>query len=196
MLKTGIRFQSAMAIMAAYGVAISLGLGGAHAQQAQQPAVKESVKATHGDWQVRCQNIKVPKQQQGGKGNKNELQEIEQCGMVQIIADSKNKNIRINVAVLKGKREGKVQSEMRVVAPLGVFLPTGIAFEIDGKPIGRTGFVQCQRNGCLAIVQVDEALLGKLKKGAKGNFIIYRGPGLGIGMGLSLKGFSKAYDIL
>lgn len=196
MLKTNIRFRQVMAIMAAYGFAISPGPGGAQAQQAaQQPAVKEIVKATHGDWQVRCQNIKVPNQQ-GGKAKKDELEEIEQCGMVQVIADANDKNIRINVAVLKGRREGKVQNEMRVVAPLGVFLPTGIAFEIDGKPIGRTGFVQCQRNGCLAIVEVDDTLLGKLKKGAKGNFIIYRGPGIGIGMGLSLKGFSKAYDIL
>ncbi len=188
-----------MSIVAASIVAVVSGASDARAQQANAPAAKETIKATHGDWQIRCQVIPVPKQQAGKgdkKGAKPQFENVEQCGMVQVITDSKNKNVKINVAVLKAKRDGKVLSEMRVVAPLGVFLPTGIAFEVDGNPIGRTGFIQCQRNGCLAIVQVNEELLGKLKKGTKGNFIIYRGPGLGIGMGLSLAGFSKAYEVM
>ncbi len=47
---------------------------------------------------------------------------------------------------------------MRVVAPLGVLLPSGLGLKIDNADIGRAGFVRCLPNGCIAEVIMDDAL--------------------------------------
>ena len=50
---------------------------------------------------------------------------------------------------------------MRVVAPLGVLLPSGLGLKIDHADIGRAGFVRCLPNGCIAEVVMDDALIAE-----------------------------------
>ena len=85
---------------------------------------------------------------------------------------------------------------MRVLAPLGVLLPSGLGLKIDKTDVGRAGFVRCLPNGCVAEVQMDENLMKQLRTGQAATFIIFQTPEEGIGIPMSLKGFGEGYDKL
>ena len=85
---------------------------------------------------------------------------------------------------------------MRVVAPLGVMLPSGLGLKIDDKDVGRAGFVKCLPNGCIAEVVMDDNLIAQLRNGHTSTFIIFQSPEEGIGFPMSLKGFGDGYDKL
>ena len=85
---------------------------------------------------------------------------------------------------------------MRVIAPIGVFLPTGVALEIDGNAVGRVPFTRCMPQVCMAFAEASPETLAKLKKGKSANFIIYEAPGMGLPMNLSLEGFSASLAAL
>jgi len=85
---------------------------------------------------------------------------------------------------------------MRVVAPLGVLLPSGLGLKIDQADIGRAGVVRCLPNGCIAEVVMDDELLKKLRTGKTATFIIFQTPEEGIGFPMSLAGFGEGYDKL
>ena len=82
---------------------------------------------------------------------------------------------------------------MRVIAPIGVFLPTGVALEIDGNAVGRVPFTRCMPQVCMAFAEASPDTLEKMQEGqGSANFIIYEAPGIGLPMKLSLEGFSSA----
>ena len=81
---------------------------------------------------------------------------------------------------------------MRVIAPPGVLLPSGLGLKVDNAEIGRAGFVRCVPNGCVAEVVMDDNLIGKLRTGQSATFIIFQTPEEGIGFPISLKGSARA----
>ena len=85
---------------------------------------------------------------------------------------------------------------MRVVAPLGVMLPSGLGLKIDNNDVGRAGFVKCLPNGCIAEVVMDDNLINQMRNGHTSTFIIFQSPEEGIGFPMSLKGFGEGYDKL
>ena len=119
--------------------------------------------------------------------------------MVQNTKHPERKNVNLSLVLLKGpppKDGGKQNTMMRVIAPIGVFLPTGVALEIDGEAVGRVPFTRCLPQVCIAFAEASAPTLDKMKKGAKANFIIYEAPGIGMSMELSLKGFTAALNNL
>lgn len=152
----------------------------ANKQAQQQQAPTAEIVATHGDWKVQCETAK-----DGGDGKR-------ACGMVQATKSDKNPKAFMNVIVVRGKRGEEAFTEMRMLVPLGVFLPMGVALEIDGQAIGRVGYVRCMGQICMATGDIKEDTLTKMRKGAAANFIIYEAPGIGIPMTVSLTGFSAA----
>lgn len=141
--------------------------------------------STHGDWKVQCE--KAP------EGATAPGQPTEQCGMVQTTHNEKEPQAALTIIIVKQKEKDKVLPAMRVMAPLGVFLPTGIALEIDGAAVGRVPFARCTRQVCYATATATPEMFEKLRKGSAANFIIYQGPGLGMPMKISLNGFSAAF---
>ncbi|HEU4518358.1 MAG TPA: invasion associated locus B family protein, partial [Microvirga sp.] len=85
---------------------------------------------------------------------------------------------------------------LRVVAPLGVLLPSGLGLKIDQTDIGRAGFVRCLASGCVAEVVMEENLIGQLKGGQTATFYIFQTPEQGIGIPVSLNGFATGFDSL
>ena len=153
-------------------IGTSLAAGSAFAQGA--------VRSTHGDWQMRCE---VPP---GAK--------TEQCALVQNVAAEDRPNLTLLVIVLK--TADQKSRLLRVVAPLGVLLPSGLGLKLDDKDVGRAGFVRCLPNGCVAEVVMDDNLLNQLKTAKTATFIIFETPEEGIGFPLSLKGLADGYDKL
>jgi invasion protein IalB len=157
------------------------------APQAGQPgqAPKVDVVATHGQWKVQCETGNAT----GADGTPSEQRS---CGMVQSTQSEKNPKATLTLVLVKTKAAEKTQINMRVIAPIGVFLPTGVALEIDGNAVGRVPFTRCMPQVCMAFAEASPDTLGKLKKGNEANFIIYEAPGIGLPMKLSLEGFSAA----
>ena len=146
--------------------------GSAHAQG--------TVKSVHGDWQIRCD---TPPGAQG-----------EQCVLIQSVTAEDRPNIGLTVIILK--TADKKSRIMRVIAPPGVLLPSGLGLKVDNAELGRAGFVRCVPNGCVAEVVMDDNLISKLRTGQSATFIIFQTPEEGIGIPVSLKGFGDGFDKL
>ena len=139
-----------------------------------------AVKSVHRDWQIRCDTPP------GAKS--------EQCALIQSVTAEDRANVGLTVIVLK--TADQKSRLMRVVAPLGVLLPSGLGLKIDQADIGRAGFVRCLPNGCIAEVVMDDELIKKLSTGKSATFIIFQTPEEGIGFPMSLAGFGEGYDKL
>ena len=83
-----------------------------------------------------------------------------------------------------------------MLAPLGVLLPNGLGLNIDGADIGRVAFVRCLPNGCVAEVVLDDELIKKLSTGKTAIFVVFKTPEEGIGIPVSLNGFSDGFGQL
>lgn len=138
------------------------------------------VRSSHGDWQIRCD---TPPGAQS-----------EQCALIQNVTAEDRENVGLTVIILHtADDEGRI---LRVLAPLGVLLPSGLGLTIDDEDVGRAGFVRCLPNGCVAEVVLDDELLGKLESGTTATFIIFQTPEEGIGIPISLSGFQDGYQAL
>lgn len=154
--------------------------------QGQAPAPKVEIISENGKWKVQCETLPAAEGQPAGR----------QCGMVQTAQNEKNPKATLTLVMVKNEANGKSIINMRVIAPIGVFLPTGVALEIDGNAVGRVPFTRCMPQVCMAFAEASPETLTKLKKGKAANFIIYEAPGMGLPMKLSLEGFSAALAAL
>lgn len=145
------------------------------------PARSQGVpKAKHGDWQVRCETPPGA--------------EKEMCALIQSIVADDRPNIGLVVIVLR-TADGKNRL-LRVIAPLGVLLPSGLGLKVDNVDIGHAGFVRCQPSGCIAEVVMEDKLVDQFKTGKTAVFIISQTPEEGVGIPLQLAGFKEAFDEL
>lgn len=169
---------TARRLLSAFAIAVITNVG---AGTFTSPAIAQgTVKATFGDWQIRCDTP---------PGAQNE-----QCALIQSVVAEDRSNAGLTVIILK--TADQKSRLMRVVAPLGVLLPSGLGLKIDDADIGKAGFVRCLPNGCVAEVVMDDNLLGKLKSASTATFIIFETPEQGIGFPLTLKGMAEGFDKL
>ena len=139
-----------------------------------------TVKSQHGDWQIVC---KPPP-----AGSKEEV-----CALVQSVSAEDRQNVGLTIYFQKAQNGGRL---LRVFAPLGILLPTGIGLKIDNADVGQAPFLRCQVFACFAQVVADDALIGKFKNGKTAMFVIFQSEEAGIGIPVSLNGFAQAIDAL
>ena len=146
----------------------------------QGAAAQGTVRSVHNDWQIRCD------QPPGAKD--------EQCALIQSVTAEDRPNVGLTVIVLR-TADNKTRL-MRVIAPPGVLLPSGLGLKVDDADVGRAGFVRCVPNGCVAEVVMDDKLIERLRNGKTATFIIFQTPEEGIGLPVSLRGFAEGFDKL
>lgn len=139
----------------------------------------ESIRGQHGDWQIVC------KKPAGAK--------TEVCAAVQSVTAEDRPNVGLTVYL---QRYGDGKRVLRVFAPLGVLLPTGLGLKIDNKDVGNAPFLRCHSFACYAQVAIDENLISKLTTGKTAIFIIFQTEEAGIGIPISLTGFDAALKSL
>ena len=144
------------------------------AQAANDGISSSEVRSIHGAWQLRCG-------QPPGSA-------AEKCGLVQSVKAEDRPNVSLTVIFLRSF-DGKTRI-LRVVAPLGVLLPTGLGLKIDNADVGHASFLKCGPIGCVAEVIVNDDLIKKMQTGSSAVFIIFQTPEFGIGVPISLAGFS------
>lgn len=134
----------------------------------------------HGDWQVRCERpVGAP---------------TEQCALVQNVEAEDRANVGLTVIFLRtADRQARI---LRVLAPLGVLLPSGLGLSIDQEEVGLAGFVRCLPEGCIAEVELDDQLISRFESGSIATFVIFQTPEAGIGIPISLNGFTAGFQAL
>ena len=138
------------------------------------------VKSKHGDWDLRCDTPPGAQNQQ--------------CVIMQFVTAQDRENVGLSVVVMKtADQQARI---LRVLAPLGVLLPRGLGLRIDNTDMGTTGFIRCLPNGCVSEVLMDDSLIQQLRTGTQAMFVIFQTPEEGIGVPISLAGFSEGFDAL
>jgi invasion protein IalB len=173
--KVGSRLRASAAsalLLSLIGAAAALP---ANSALAQQP-VDGVVKAQHGDWQVVC---KAPP-----PGAKSET-----CALVQSVTAEDRNNVGLTVYFQKFSNGTRV---LRVFAPVGVLLPPGLGLKIDDRDVGHAPFLRCHSFACYAQVIAEDELVEQLKSGKTAIFVIFQTEEAGIGIPISLAGFSQA----
>jgi len=138
------------------------------------------IRSVHNDWQIRCD---TPPGAQ-----------YEQCALIQSVIADDRPNVGLTVLVLR-TADQKFRL-MRVIAPPGVLLPSGLGLWIDQTEVGRAGFVRCVPIGCITEVILKDDLIRQLRTGTTATFTIFQTPEEGIGFPMSLKGFAEGFDKL
>jgi invasion protein IalB len=145
------------------------------------PAVAQgTVRATFGDWQIRCE--KPP-------GSKDE-----ECKLYKSVASDNRPNAVLHVLVFKST--DKKYSVMRILTPPGVELDQSLGLTVDDTPIGRVQYKRCVFDACLAESIITETLLTQLRTGRTAWFHIFFTPEDGVSFPVDLKGFSEGFDKL
>lgn len=139
-----------------------------------------TIRGEYGDWQMSCDTPP-------GASS-------EQCAIIQNVLAEDQPNVGLSVIVLRtADREARL---LRVLAPLGVLLPNGLGLNVDGTDMGRVAFVRCLPNGCIAEVELDDDLVTLLSEGTSAIFVVFRTPEEGVGIPVSLEGFSEGFAAL
>ena len=149
------------------------------------------MKGKFGDWQHRC--------------DKPSANGAEQCILIQNVLDQSDLNLAAVVLKVEDsaataaarKKDPNAKTVrrpvLRVIAPLGILLPRGLGLKIDEKEVGSTGFVRCLESGCVAEVDMDDALIDGFKKGKVALFAVFLTPEEGRGLPVTLPGFEAGF---
>lgn len=146
--------------------------------------------ATHGDWRLDC-----PKDAKTGGKTCQLLQHI-----VNEAKDGKKQSVLLALAAIvpTKDKDGKKRPmlHIRLVMPLNLFLPAGIAVKLDEEKPLKLPFMTCTLKGCMAEFSADDAFREKLKNG-KTLLVAYKQvDGKQRNVGVSLQGFTAGYAAL
>ena len=183
----GLAQQAGRMPVTPFGPRVKPPAGAPRRQRPAQPrGPKPEIVMKNGMWKVVCETVPVAKDKTA-----------KTCYVSATAIDTKRKNVFLSLIVLKNKvkdKKGnvKITHMMNVRAPVGVYLPTGIGLEIDGKAIARVPFIRCNPVFCESLAEARPQTLNKLKKGSKARFIFYAAPGVGLPLEFKLSGFTAA----
>ncbi|PRX11767.1 UNVERIFIED_ORG: invasion protein IalB [Martelella mediterranea] len=139
------------------------------------------VRENHGAWSMICD------QPPGAT--------LEQCALMQNVIADDRPEIGLSIAVLK--TADRQATLLRILSPLGVFLPEGMGLFVDGVNIGKASFSRCYLDGCYVEVDIDDDLMNILRAGKEAvftlNFSIDQDT---IGIPVDLSGFGEGFDAL
>ena len=118
----------------------------------------------------------------------------EQCASVQSVVDDQRPNVSLVIIALKtADHKSRL---LRVIAPLGALLPTGLDLKLDADDVGRMGFVRCLPNGCVAETLIDDKLLQRMESAQTMTLVLFQTPEEGIGVPAPMAGFRDLFDKL
>ena len=84
--------------------------------------------------------------------------------------------------------------EILIQLPLGLYIPAGASYQVDGGAAQRLNFRACDRTGCYAQTTLTPEMLASLRSGTKlilGFQTLAQKP---INLSLSLGGFGETFD--
>lgn len=156
-----------------------LGLSAPAGAQDAPSAPAVTVKATHGDWEVKCIN-----------GTK-------ECQIYQLIKDPEGNPVaEISLFKLPGGQAAVAGAN--VVSPLETLLTEQLTIEFDDENAKKYPFSFCTRIGCVARIGLTAEEIAIFKANATSKIIVVHiaAPTDPLELTLSLKGFTKAFNAI
>jgi invasion protein IalB len=152
-----------------FGLAMALGSIGSASADAKAEVKQEK----YDDWLRICV---VEKQQEA------------RCQLVQKLVDQKQRKIIVYTV-----RKTKAGAYLDLNAPLGLSIPSGIKIQVDDKKSRAAQLVDCNKDGCRAVIPIDAALAAEMKSGTLINTQFTDSKsGKSVVVAGSLKGFGAA----
>jgi invasion protein IalB len=170
--KFGISMNRFLPLLVVTGV---LGAASAAAQPAVTKPAPVSTKVFD-DWLVRCPTAPQPMP----------------CDAVQLLVEPKSKQRVLSISV--AYEATKAQHVVRIVLPLGVWLPNGATIEAAGTKIDKVVVRRCEAFGCVVEGLLDPKLRTAMRKGGDAKIVVYDQAQKPLDLKFSLKGFAAAED--
>ena len=137
---------------------------------------QERTVSTFGDWSVRCEA--------GPPRN---------CETAVTLSNAEGRAVA-QLVIGRLNSQGPLLAMAHV--PLNVHLPGQVRLAIEGAPLA-LAFQRCVPQGCFAMVEVDEALLRRLRAEPAGARLLFQdATRQEVGLAVSLRGFARAQAAL
>lgn len=143
------------------------------AQANQTPAAERRIP-----WDTNCSQIA--------------RQDEPDCRMSQMVIVPESRQVLLRIEVLVPA--DATGTRMVLQLPHGIYLPEGIALEIDEAAWQETAVQTCDGNGCYAGFELDEESLRRLQDGAQLTVNFQSLSREVVSVPVDLDGFSEAYD--
>jgi len=152
---------------------------GAGTQSGAEPSLTQI-----GDWSLVCESEGAPP-----------------CAMTQLGKDEHGSPaIEFVVRKIEDKEAEingvKVEAVADIITPLGVLLEFGLRLKVDEGDERGAPFRICQQHGCLVREPLSSDVIATFKRGNKATVVVAAEGAGPVTIGISLKGFTKAYDSL
>jgi invasion protein IalB len=133
------------------------------------------------DWRVRC-------------GRPDESAP-EQCHIGQTVVVKETGKPFLYVGIGYAANRGK-DPLLFVTVPLGIHLPSGVTLQVESaQPVSLT-VERCDRNGCHAVLALDDMLIASMRKGLVARFGLADATRQSVRVPISLKGFTAGLKAL
>jgi invasion protein IalB len=131
---------------------------------------------TFDDWLVRCPTEPKP----------------QPCDAVQLLLEPKSKQRVLSVSVAYD--QVKALPVVRIVLPLGVWLPNGVTVQAGAVKIDKVVVRRCEPFGCVVEGFLDAKLRDAMRRGGDAKIVVYDQNKKPLDLKFSLKGFAAAED--
>ena len=140
------------------------------------------LKATHGDWTIRCERAPIG--------------QAEPCDMFFVVTEQDMPVIEFGI--LRTEAPDGVIAGAFIHTPLEVLLTQGIKIAIDGSPAGAVPYVFCTPRLCRSEFPLKESDINAFKRGGKASMevVVLSEPPRSLNFEVSLTGFTAAFDAL
>jgi invasion protein IalB len=128
------------------------------------------------DWLVRCPMSPQPMP----------------CDAVQLLLEPKSKQRVLSVSVAYD--QVKAAQVVRIILPLGVWLPNGVTVQAGGVKIDKVVVRRCEPFGCVVEGFLDAKLRDAMRKGGDAKIVVYDQNQKPLDLKFSLKGYAAAED--
>ncbi len=118
------------------------------------------------------------------------------CRIIQNLSMKKGDQQRPLLSIMVRPDKGAKNHALYLALPHGIFLPAGVEIAVDNEKPVRLAFHTSDTKGIYAGLPISDGMLAALKKGIKMNVIFVSMQKKKIGVPVSLKGFTAAYERL
>lgn len=146
------------------------------------PATAQAQEQNPAPWQKRCQP------DESGKAS-------ESCEIFQKLVANETGQRFLEFAVGEKDAEAGVTRGV-IILPLGVLLEPGVKMKIDDGQLFKFNVRYCDQAGCVAFVSLNDDVVKMLKGGSQAIINFVGAAGQPFNIGISLQGFTAAYQQL
>lgn len=130
------------------------------------------------DWVVRCPMAPQPLP----------------CDAVQMLVEPKSKQRILSISTAYDVAKSK--HVVRIVLPLGVWLPNGVTIVAGATKLERVAVVRCESFGCVVEGPLDAKLQEAMRKGGEAKVVVFDQASKPLDLKFSLAGFGDAVDYM